>query len=147
MCARTNSEGTENIPTGGLGRQVSEQEAAAKWVLLVDDYSMFRGALATLCEQHTGLGNVQAGSLAESRRVLSSHNSHDFALAVVDLDLPDAGGMELIGELYRAGIPVLALTARRDSKQLARRSEWGEALTTAASCDEILDAVRRIMGR
>jgi DNA-binding NarL/FixJ family response regulator len=150
MWARTDSEGMENIPTGGLGRQPGEQEATAKQVLLVDDHSLFREALTILCEQHTGLGdNVQAGSLAEARRVLSGHNSNDFALAVVDLDLPDAGGVELIGELYRAGIPVLALTTSRDSERLARESgpEWGEVLTTAGSCDQMLDAVRRVMRR
>jgi DNA-binding NarL/FixJ family response regulator len=151
MWAKTDSEGTENFPTGSLGRQPSEQEGTAKRVLLVDDHNLFRDVLAILCEQHTGLGNnVQAGSLAEARRVLGEHDSNDFALAVVDLDLADAGGMELVGELRRAGIPVLALTTSRDSaKRLARGSgpEWGEVLTTAASSDEILDAVRRIMGR
>ncbi len=151
MCAKTNSEGMENIPTGGLGRQFSEQETTAKRVLLVDDHNLFREVLTILCEQHTGLGNnVQAGSLAAARRVLGSRNSNDFALAVVDLDLPDMGGMELIEELYRAGIRVLALTTRRDSaERLARESglDWGEVLTTAASGEEILDAVRRIMGR
>jgi DNA-binding NarL/FixJ family response regulator len=150
MWARTDSEGrTENIPTGGLGRQPSEQEATAKRVLLVDDHNLFREVLTILCEQHTSLATVQAGSLAEARRVLSGHNSNDFALAVVDLDLQDEGGMELIGKLYRAGIPVLALTTSRDSERLARESgpEWGEVLTTADSCDELLDAVRRIVRR
>ncbi len=151
MCAKTNSEGMENIPTGGLGRQFSEQETTTKRVLLVDDHNLFREALTILCEQHTGLGdNVQAGSLAAARRVLGSRNSNDFALAVVDLDLPDMGGMELMGELYRAGIRVLALTTSRDSaERLAWESvpDWDEVLTTAASGEEILDAVRRIMGR
>jgi DNA-binding NarL/FixJ family response regulator len=150
MWAKTDSEGMENIPTGDLGRQFSEQEGTAKRVLLVDDHNLFREVLTILCEQHTGLGdNVQAGSLAEARRVLSDYASNDFALAVVDLDLQDEGGMELIGKLYRAGIPVLALTTSRDSERLARESgpEWGEVLTTAASSDEILDAVRRIVGR
>ena len=150
MWARSNSEGTENIPTGGLGRQLSEQEATAKRVLLVDDHNLFREVLTILCEQHMGLGdNVQAGSLAETRRVLGDHNSNDFALAVVDLDLANVGGMDLIGELRRAGIPVLALTTSRDSERLARESgpEWGEVLIMAASCDEMLDAVRRVMRR
>lgn len=151
MCAKNSSERMENIPAGGLGRQFSEQEAAAKRVLLVDDHNLFREVLTILCEQHADLGeNVQAGSIAAARRVLGSRNNNDFALAVVDLDLPDAGGMELIGELYRAGIRVLALTTSRDSAERLVRDagpDWGEVLTTAASREEILDAVRRIMGR
>ncbi len=148
MWARTNSERTEEVPASGLGRQFGEEEARAKRVLLVDDDNLFREALAIVCTKHTGLdGNVQVGSLAESRRILSSHNSNDFALTVVDLDLPDNDGMALIGELHRAGIPVLALTTSRDSEWLAQASGLGadEVLTTAASCDEILDAARRLV--
>jgi DNA-binding NarL/FixJ family response regulator len=92
-------------------------------VLLVDDHNLFREALTILCEHLTGLGdNVQAGSLAEARRVMSGHNRNEFALAVFDLDLQDEGVMELNRELYRAGIPVLALTTSRDSERLARES-------------------------
>ena len=146
---RTKSQRTEDVPTGGLGRKFSEEEARAKRVLLVDDYNLFREALANLCTQHTGLDStVQVGSLAEARQVLSSHNSNDFALMVVDLDLPDDGGMELIGEVHRPGIPVLTLTTSRDPQRIAQALRLGadEVLTTAASGDEILDAVRRLVG-
>jgi len=149
LWANTNSERTEDVPTGGLGRQFSEEEPRAKRVLLVDDNNLFREALANLCTQHTGLDdNVQVGSLAEARPVLNSYNSNDFAMTVVDLDLPDDGGMELIGELHRAGIPVLALTTSRDSERLAQASGLGaeEVLTTAASYEEILDAMTRLAG-
>jgi DNA-binding NarL/FixJ family response regulator len=118
-------------------------------VLLVDDHALFRGVLAVICEAHTSLGeNVQAGSLAEARRVLSSFDSNNFALAVVDLDLPDEEGVELIRELRQAGIPVLALSASRDYEGLVGVSGLGpgEVLTTAASLDEILGAVRRLVG-
>jgi DNA-binding NarL/FixJ family response regulator len=147
MWARTNSERTEAVPTGGLGRQLRDEEATAKRVLLVDDHNWFRECLATVCEQHTSLGEtVQARSRAEARRVMDNYNSNDFALAVVDLELPDESGMELIRELRRVGIPVLALTASRNPKRLAQESQLGpsEVLTVAASSDEILDAVRRL---
>ena len=113
-------------------------------MLLVDDYDLFREALAVVLKKHTSLGeDVQAGSLAEARQVLSSRTSNDFALAVVDLDLPDEDGFELMEELRRAGIPMLALTSR-DSERLAGESANG-VLTTATSCEEILDAARRLI--
>ena len=118
-------------------------------MLLVDDHALFRGVLAVICEEHTSLcRNVQAGSLAEARRVLSSADSNNFALAVVDLDLPDEEGVDLIRELRQAGIPVLALSASRDYERLAGVSglEPGEVLTTAASYDEILGTVRKLVG-
>jgi DNA-binding NarL/FixJ family response regulator len=92
--------------------------------------------------------NVQARSTAEARRILSARNSNDFALAIVDLDLPDHGSLELIRKLRQSGIQVLALTAHRDSEQLAWASKTGpdEVLTTSASCKQILDMVRELVG-
>jgi two-component system nitrate/nitrite response regulator NarL len=150
LLARTNSENSEqpgNVRAGGFARRFGAEGARAKRVLLVDDHDLFRELLAVIFERVTDLrDSVQAGSAAEARRILSGRN--DFALAVVDLDLPDGGGMELIGELRRAGIQVLALTASRDSKRLAWASRAGpdEVLTTSASCNEILDMVRRLVG-
>ena len=146
---RMNAEQSENVPTGGVARRHGEGYGRDRRVLLVDDHALFRGVLAVTCEEHTSLGeNVQAGSLAEARRELSSCNSNNFALAIVDLDLPDEDGVELIGELRQAGIPVLALSASSDFERLARESglEPGEVLSTAASCDELLGAVRMLVG-
>jgi DNA-binding NarL/FixJ family response regulator len=149
LLARMNADQSENVPTGGVPRRHSEGRARDRRVLLVDDHALFRGVLAVTCEEHTSLGeNVQAGSLAEARRELSSCNSNNFALAIVDLDLPDEDGVDLIGELRQAGIPVLALSASRDYERLAGVSglEPGEVLTTAASYDEILGTVRKLVG-
>jgi two-component system response regulator QseB len=144
-----NSEQPSNVRADGFAPRFGEEGARAKRVLLVDDHDLFREVLAVIFEQFTDLDdNVQAGSIAEARRVLSGRNGNSLALAVVDLDLPDEAGIELIGELRRAGIRVLALTANRGSEQLARASRAGpdQVLTTEASCDEILDAVRKLLG-
>jgi two-component system, NarL family, nitrate/nitrite response regulator NarL len=149
LLARMDSERTENVPTSGVARWHDEGHTRNRRALLVDDHALFRAGLALICEEHTSLGeNVQAGSLADARRVLSSRNSDDFALAIVDLDLPDEDGVELIRELRQAGIPVLALSASSDFERLARESglEPGEVLSTAASCDELLGAVRMLVG-
>jgi DNA-binding NarL/FixJ family response regulator len=147
--AKTNSEQTENASTGGFAPRLGGEGTRAKRVLLVDNHGLFREVLAVLFERYTDLGgDVQVGSIAEARRALSGRNGNGLALAVVNLDLPDEGGIELIEELRRAGIRVLGLTANRDSERLARASRAGpdEVLSTAVSCDEILDAVRRLVG-
>jgi DNA-binding response OmpR family regulator len=144
LLANTDSKRTENDAAGRLANRHGERDGRTKRVLLVDDYDLFREALAVVLKKHTSLGeDVQAGSLAEARQVLSSRTSNDFALAVVDLDLPDEDGFELMEELRRAGIPMLALTSR-DSERLAGESANG-VLTTATSCEEILDAARRLI--
>lgn len=149
MLARRKSEQTQNVLAGGVARRHGEEgHPRDRRVLLVDDHALFRQILAVICEQHTSLDeNVQAGSLVEARRVLSSRDGNEFALAVVDLDLPDEGGVELIRELRRTGIPVLALSASRDYERLAGLSGLGqgEVLSTTSSYDEVLGAIRRLM--
>lgn len=146
--ARTEFEETENVLAGGGSRYAGEGHARNRRVLFVDDHALFRQILAVICGQHTSLDeNVQAGSLAEARRVLSSRNGNEFALAIVDLDLPDKGGVELIRELRRDGIPVLALSSSRGYERLAGLSGLGqsEVLSTTSSYDEVLDAIRRLV--
>ena len=94
-------------------------------VLLVDDHASFRESLALLLEREPDISVVgQAGSLAEARALLSGVD-----LAIVDLDLPDGHGAELVQEL-RAANPdgmVLILTASSSRADLARTVEAGAA--------------------
>jgi DNA-binding NarL/FixJ family response regulator len=153
LFARTNLDDSErpgNDQVSGFARRFDEEAARARQVLLVDDHNLFRELLAVILDRLTDLhvDNVQARSTAEARRILSARNSNDFALAIVDLDLPDHGSLELIRKLRQSGIQVLALTAHRDSEQLAWASKTGpdEVLTTSASCKQILDMVRELVG-
>jgi CheY-like chemotaxis protein len=146
LLANTDSERTENVSTGSFANRSGEKDKRTRRVLLVNDHALFREVLALVLERHADLDNIQTGSVGEARQVLSSTTSNDFALAVVDLDLPDEGGFELIGQLRRVGIPVLALTTNRDPERSARVSGSGEVLSTAVSCDEMLDATRRLVG-
>ncbi len=113
-------------------------------ILLVDDHASFRQPLAFMIEREDDFTVVaQAGTLAEARRVLK-----DVDVAVVDLDLPDGNGVDLVREL-RAANPegmVLVLTATTDRLQYARSVESGAAgvLNKSARISEIIDAVRRL---
>ena len=86
---------------------------------------------------------AQAGSLSEARSVLENID-----LAVVDLDLPDGDGAELIGEL-RAANPhgaVLVLTATADRETYARAVEAGAAgvLHKSVRIKEVVEAARHL---
>ncbi len=79
-------------------------------MLLVEDHAAFREALAFLLGSDPDIEVVaQAGSLAEARGALGGRPD----VAVVDLNLPDGDGGELVGELRRAspGTAVLLLSA------------------------------------
>ena len=114
-------------------------------VLLVDDHATFREPLAFMFEREPDFEVVaQAGSLAEARRVLEGID-----LAVVDLDLPDGDGTELIGEL-RAANPrgmVLILTASSDREVHARAVEAGACgvLHKSIRIKDVIGAAKHVM--
>jgi DNA-binding response OmpR family regulator len=116
----------------------------AKRLLLVEHNPLFLEGLALLLRWRTGLSSVRAGSLAEAARVLDDAGQ-DLACVVVDLDLPDGGGDEL---LRRAnGTPALALVGGGGPERRARAWESGavEVLSRAGSVEEIAAAVERLI--
>ena len=121
----------------------------------MDDHGLFREALGVVLEHHAGCDEcVHAGSPAEARRALDElrdgRGSRRFDLAVVNLDLPGGGGLELLEELREAapGVPVLGITADGDHGPCARALGAGasEVLVLSASGEEMVAAAKRVGG-
>jgi DNA-binding NarL/FixJ family response regulator len=120
-----------------------------KRVLLVEDHALFRESLALLLEWRLGLESIEAGSLAEGRRVLSAvKGTADFA--IINLDLPDGDGSELIERLHETEpeVPILAFTADRSLPKRARALEAGadEVLAKMAPVEQIMGAAEQLVG-
>lgn len=81
-------------------------------VLLVEDEPLIRRRLESLLRQlgYTPDAVVTAASLQEARACLSDQ---PFALALVDLGLPDGSGIDLITEMHIAdpALPILVISA------------------------------------
>jgi len=120
-----------------------------KRLLLVHDNPLFREALALLLEWNMGLDSVQAGSVAEARRILGGPRD-EVGLAVVDIDLPGRDGIELIEELCKAEteVPVLALTTGRSLQRYASALQAGaeEVITLGTPIEWLVEAIRRLAG-
>ena len=121
-----------------------------KRVLIVDDHDLFRQVLAVVLKQYTDLrDSVQVESLAEARRVWGGLNG-DIDLAIVDLDVPDGDGTELIKELRAAqpDLPVLAFTVGRSVEVRARALQAGanQVLSTATPGEKIIRAAELLVG-
>jgi DNA-binding NarL/FixJ family response regulator len=117
-------------------------------ILLVEDHASIREALASAFEGE-GLEVVgQAGSMAETRRMLEE-TQQAIDVAVIDLGLPDGYGGDLIKELSDAypQAQALILSAALDRAQIARAVENGAAgiLNKTAHLDQVVDSVRRLM--
>jgi DNA-binding NarL/FixJ family response regulator len=86
----------------------------------------------------SGLAGRGRGSLGETRKP---------ACIVVDLDLPEGEGTELLEELD--GVPVLALIKDRSPKRQAEAMGLGadKVLSTTGPVEEIAAAVERLISR
>jgi DNA-binding NarL/FixJ family response regulator len=116
-----------------------------RWLLLVEDHTLFREALALLLKWRTGLGSVQSASIAETRRILDAAKEKPVC-AIVDLDLPDKDGIELLERLR--GLPVVALVSDRSLERCALALEAGanEVLHKKDSSEKIVSAVEQLVG-
>lgn len=115
-------------------------------VLLVEDHSSLAQALTavmSLTDDLTVVGHARAAEEVDA--VLASASAD---VVVVDLDLPGAGGIDVIAELRdRPDAPrCLVLTALRDDAELGRAVEAGAVAVVHKSVDmpELLDVVRQV---
>ena len=113
-------------------------------VLIVDDHMLFRESLAFLLQREPDIVvSGQAGTLAEARGLLRGVD-----VAVIDLNLPDGNGQELIRELHALNPQgtALVLTGSTARQEVARAVEAGAAgvLQKSASPAALLSAVRRL---
>jgi DNA-binding NarL/FixJ family response regulator len=114
-------------------------------VLLIDDHAALREPLAILLEREQDMAVAgQAGSLAEARRFLAVGGTAD--VAVVDLNLPDGDGVDLIRELLTANPAeaVLVLTASEDERDKARAVQAAAmgVLTKSTPIANVISAIR-----
>jgi DNA-binding NarL/FixJ family response regulator/anti-sigma regulatory factor (Ser/Thr protein kinase) len=127
-----------------LALRRDQEELEKIRILLVEDHASLRQAVADLLDREPGFAVVgQAGSLAEARTMLDGVD-----VAIVDLNLPDGYGGDLIKEMRDANPHAMALvlSAYFERAEIARAVEFGAAgiLHKSAGIDEVVEAVRRL---
>ena len=119
-------------------------------VMLVEDHTTFRQALAFMLDQDPGFEVVaQAGTLAEARRGMEGREAQEgIDAAIIDLALPDGNGADLIGDLrsHNPDLRVLVLSATLSQANLAKAAQAGAdgLLDKLAGLGEIIGALRRL---
>jgi DNA-binding NarL/FixJ family response regulator len=117
-------------------------------VLLVDDHPLILKALQSVIG---GLGDdvevVNAASAAEARRALAA--AADFDLVLLDLQLGDADGFDLLAELRQQhpALPVVVVSASDRASDVIRAIDLGAMgyVPKRASNDTLVEALRRVM--
>jgi two-component system, NarL family, response regulator DevR len=119
---------------------------AVTTAVIVDDHAVVREGTRQLLERADGIEVVgEAGTVAEAialgRTVVPD-------LMVVDVELPDGSGIDIVREIVRAGLPVrcLMLSAHDDYVYLSEALAAGAAgyLLKTVAADELVAAVRAV---
>jgi RNA polymerase sigma factor (sigma-70 family) len=113
-------------------------------VVLVDDHLAFRQPLAFMLMREPDITIIgQAGTLAEARPLLPEAD-----IVLIDLDLPDGEGVDLIQDLHAVNPQAVALvlTGSSSDVDLPRAVEAGAAglMHKARPVSEVTDAIRRV---
>jgi DNA-binding NarL/FixJ family response regulator len=103
------------IDSLGLRKQVRMIEQATKNILLVDDHPIFLDAIsAAISDRFPSASVTRATSAHDVRQRLKAGCNP--TLAVVDINLPDADGVDLIRDLHATyNIPIIAFSGQSDS--------------------------------
>ncbi|MGH7045597.1 MAG: response regulator [Stellaceae bacterium] len=91
-------------------------------VLVVDDEPPIRRLLRTTLAA-AGYRVAEAENAADGLRALGADKPD---LVILDLGLPDRGGIELIGEIRRSSrVPIIVLSARHDERSMVEALDLG----------------------
>ncbi len=114
--------------------------------LLLEDHPIFRfGVRQLLAQRWPDAVIAEAGTLAEAISVVRNAT---IDLALVDLNLPDSDGLEVVAQLQRAapGLRLLVLSLNAEAAYAQRALQMGAAgyLAKDRAADELIAAVERI---
>src|SRR5512143_3231709 len=119
---------------------------AATTAVIVDDHAVVREGTRQLLERGEEIEVVgEVGTVAEAIALARALVPD---LMVVDVELPDGSGVDVVREIARAGLPVrcLMLSAHDDYVYLSEALDAGAAgyLLKTVGADELLAAIRAV---
>lgn len=117
-------------------------------VFIVDDHSIFREGVKQVLEETPDV-RVE-GEAASGRQALSKVGTERWDVLLMDLSMPEGGGLETLRQLrtMRPDLPVLILSMYPETQYALRVLRAGAAgyLNKEAAPDELVAAIRRVAG-
>jgi two-component system invasion response regulator UvrY len=113
-------------------------------ILIVDDHAIVRAGLTRLLRSELEADIREA---ATGRAAVAQARASRFDLVILDLGLPELGGLELLSRLLQASpAPILVLSMHAEPLYVSRTLAAGAQgyVSKNASPEELLNAVRKV---
>ncbi len=116
-------------------------------ILVADDHAVVRrGLRQVIAEEYDGAVVEEAST---GQGVLDAVRRQDWAVVVLDINLPDKNGLEVLKDLkaMRPTLPVLILSHHAEAEYAARAFKAGAAgyLTKESASEELTVAIRKVL--
>jgi len=117
-------------------------------VLLADDHSIVRAGLCRIVEESGDMAVVaEASDGKEAIRLVREHRPD---VAVIDISMPEIGGLEVIHRLRPEfpDLPILVLTMHEEQQYAVRVIEAGAMgyITKKSAPEQLVTAIRKVHG-
>ena len=113
-------------------------------ILIVDDHAIVRTGLRRLL---AATPDVDIHEAATGRECVAIVRNQVFDLIIMDLNLPELGGLELLGRLQQLGAPpILVLSMHAEPLYVTRALEAGAQgyVSKNVTPEELITAIRRV---
>jgi DNA-binding NarL/FixJ family response regulator len=115
-------------------------------VLVADDHAVVRRGLVQILTEAPDM--VAAGEASTGREVLQAVQKHDYDVLVLDIAMPEGGGLEVLQQLQtlKPDLRVLILSVYPERQYAVRALKTGAAgyLTKESVPDELIAAIRKV---
>ncbi len=115
-------------------------------VFVADDHAVVRRGVVQILEEAPDM--VAAGEASTGREALRAMREHDCDVLVLDISMPDGGGLEVLKQLQtlKPNLPVLILSMYPEKQYALRALKAGAAgyLTKESAPNELIAAIRRV---
>lgn len=122
--------------------------AVAIRVVIADDFPLMRRALLDCLANRPDMEVV--GEASDGREAVALAKEHQPDVLVLDLAMPNVGGLEALGQLREElpGVRVLVMSASEKEKSVVQAIGEGAAgyITKRSTMDELCDAITTVHG-
>ena len=117
-------------------------QSDARLVLVVDDSQELISFLVNTVLPHCGYGSVVATTGTQALRIINDRHPD---VILLDMELPDMNGLDLVEQLRRQGIkaPIIMMTARGSEEMAVRAFQLGarDCLVKPFTADQVAAAI------